>query len=56
MREGDGIEMGWVERKEVLEWIDRGGGLFGDWVKGVVEGIWMGGGRRMMVWGEKRGE
>lgn len=54
LTEGDAIQMGWLDRKDVLQWIDTAPALFGDSLKAVVHGISMGAATTMMVSGEKR--
>ena len=41
LTEGDAIQMGWLDRKDVLQWIDTAPALFGDSLKAVVHGISM---------------
>ena len=54
LTEGDAIQMGWLDRKDVLQWIDTAPALFGDSLKAVVHGISMGAATTMMVSGKKR--
>ena len=49
---GDAIQMGWLDRKDVIQWINIALTLFGDSIKTVVHGISMGGATTMMVSGE----
>lgn len=56
LTEGDAIQMGWLDRKDVLQWIDTTPALFGDSLKAVVHGISMGAATTMMVSGEKTPE
>lgn len=56
LTEGDAIQMGWLDRKDVLQWIDTAPALFGDSLKAVVHGISMGAATTMMVSGEKTPE
>lgn len=49
---GDAIQMGWLDRKDVLQWIDVAPTLFGDSLEAVVHGISMGAATTMMVSGE----
>lgn len=49
LTEGDAIQMGWLDRKDVLQWIDTAPALFGDSLKAVVHGISMGAATTMMV-------
>lgn len=52
LSEGDAIQMGWLDRKDVMQWIDTAPSLFGDSLKAVVHGISMGAATTMMVSGE----
>ena len=52
LSEGDAIQMGWLDRKDVLQWIDIAPTLFGDSLQAVVHGISMGAATTMMVSGE----
>ena len=56
LTEGDAIQMGWLDRKDVLQWIDVVPALFGDSLQAVVHGISMGAATTMMVSGEKTPE
>ena len=56
LSEGDAIQMGWLDRKDVLQWIDIAPTLFGDSLQAVVHGISMGAATTMMVSGEKTPE
>ena len=56
LTEGDAIQMGWLDRKDVLQWIDVAPTLFGDSLQAVVHGISMGAATTMMVSGEKTPE
>ena len=49
---GDAIQMGWLDRKDVMEWIDAAPSLFGDSLSVVVHGISMGAATTMMLSGE----
>lgn len=42
LTEGDAIQMGWLDRKDVMQWIDVAPALFGDSLQAVVHGISMG--------------
>lgn len=48
---GDAIQMGWLDRLDVLRWIDVAGDVFGDDFM-VINGISMGGATTMMLSGE----
>ena len=50
---GDAIQMGWLDRKDVLQWIATAPALFGDSLTAVVHGISMGAATTMMVSGEE---
>ena len=52
LTEGNAIQMGWLDRKDVLQWIDLLPSLFGDSLHTVVHGISMGAATTMMVSGE----
>ena len=49
---GDAIQMGWLDRKDVVEWIEVAPELFGDSLSMVVHGLSMGGATVMMTSGE----
>ena len=53
LTEGDAFQMGWLDRKDVIQWIDTAPSLFGDSLQAVVHGISMGAATTMMVSGEK---
>lgn len=50
--EGKAIQMGWLDRIDVKQWIDIAPSLFGDSLRMVVHGVSMGGATTMMVSGE----
>lgn len=52
LTEGDAIQMGWLDRKDVMQWIDVAPALFGDSLQAVVHGISMGAATTMMLSGE----
>ncbi|MEJ8740895.1 alpha/beta hydrolase [Phocaeicola sp. HCN-6420] len=52
LTEGDAIQMGWLDRKDVMQWINVAPSLFGDSLQAVVHGISMGAATTMMVSGE----
>ena len=49
---GDAVQMGWLDRLDVLQWIDKANELFDDSTRMVVHGISMGAATTMMVSGE----
>lgn len=49
---GDAIQMGWHDRKDVIQWIELAPRLFGDSIQAVVHGISMGAATTMMTSGE----
>lgn len=51
---GDHIQMGWNDRRDVMQWMDVANNLFGGDTKMVVHGISMGAATAMMVSGEKQ--
>ena len=53
LTEGDAFQMGWLDRKDVIQWINAAPALFGDSLQAVVHGISMGAATTMMVSGEK---
>ena len=53
LSEGDAIQMGWLDRKDIMQWIDVAPSLFGDSIQTVVHGISMGAATTMMVSGEQ---
>ena len=53
LSEGEDFQMGWLDRKDVIQWIDTAPALFGDSLQMVVHGISMGAATTMMVSGEK---
>lgn len=50
--EGDAIQMGWLDRKDVIQWIGELPKLFSDSIDVAVHGISMGAATTMMVSGE----
>lgn len=50
---GDAIQMGWLDRLDVMQWIDTTPVIFGDSIEAVVHGISMGAATTMMTSGEK---
>lgn len=53
LSEGNAIQMGWLDRKDVIQWINLAPTIFGDTIQTVVHGISMGAATTMMVSGEK---
>lgn len=53
LSEGDDFQMGWLDRKDVIQWIHTAPALFGDSLQMVVHGISMGAATTMMVSGEQ---
>ena len=51
LTEGDAIQMGWLDRKDVRQWTDVAPALFGDSLQAVVHGISMGAATTMMASG-----
>ena len=49
---GDAFQMGWLDRKDVEQWIDTAPALFGDSLRAVVHGISMGAATTMMLSGD----
>ena len=52
LTEGNAIQMGWLDRKDVMQWIDVAPRIFGDSIRTVVHGISMGAATTMMLSGE----
>jgi len=50
--DGEAFQMGWLDRKDVMQWMDVANKIFGDSTQMVVHGISMGGATTMMVSGE----
>lgn len=53
LSDGEAFQMGWLDRKDVLQWMDVANRLYGDSTQMVVHGISMGGATTMMVSGEQ---
>ena len=53
LSEGDAVQMGWLDRLDVLQWMDTANRLFGDSTRMVVHGVSMGAATTMMVSGEE---
>ena len=52
LSEGNALQMGWLDRKDVMEWMDAANETYGDSTRMVVHGISMGGATTMMISGE----
>ena len=52
LSDGEAFQMGWLDRKDVMQWMDVANKIFGDSTQMVVHGISMGGATTMMVSGE----
>ena len=52
LSEGNAFQMGWLDRKDVMQWMDIANEIYGDSTQMVVHGISMGGATTMMVSGE----
>lgn len=50
---GNAIQMGWLDRKDVMQWINAAPAIFGDSLQIAVHGISMGAATTMMVSGEQ---
>ena len=53
LSEGDYIQMGWLDRKDVMQWIEVTNTLYGDSTEMVIHGISMGAATTMMTSGEE---
>lgn len=56
LSEGDAFQMGWLDRKDVMQWMEVAHQIYGDSTQMVVHGISMGGATTMMVSGETQPE
>ncbi|MBR4846430.1 MAG: alpha/beta hydrolase [Bacteroidaceae bacterium] len=56
LSEGNYLQMGWNDRKDVAQWISTAPTLFGDSLEIVVHGISMGGATTMMLAGDPQPE
>lgn len=54
LSDGDHFQMGWLDRLDVLQWMDVAHRIYGDSTRMVVHGISMGAATTMMVSGEKQ--
>ena len=52
LSDGDAFQMGWLDRKDVMQWMEVANEIFGDSTQMLVHGISMGGSTTMMVSGE----
>lgn len=52
LSEGTAIQMGWLDRKDVMQWMEVAHAVYGDSIRMVVHGISMGATTTMMVSGE----
>lgn len=52
LSDGDAIQMGWLDRKDVMQWMEVANRIYGDSTRMVVHGISMGAATTMMVSGE----
>ena len=53
LSDGDAFQMGWLDRNDVMQWMDVANEIYGDSTQMVVHGISMGGATTMMVSGEE---
>ena len=54
LSEGNAFQMGWLDRKDVMQWMNIANEIYGDRTQMVVHGISMGGATTMMVSGEQQ--
>ena len=54
LSDGDAFQMGWLDRKDVMQWMEVANEIYGDSTQMVVHGISMGGATTMMVSGEQQ--
>jgi fermentation-respiration switch protein FrsA (DUF1100 family) len=54
LSEGNAFQMGWLDRKDVMQWMNIANEIYGDSTQMVVHGISMGGATTMMVSGEQQ--
>lgn len=54
LSDGDAIQMGWLDRKDVMQWMEAAHQIYGDSTRMVVHGISMGAATTMMVSGEQQ--
>ena len=54
LSEGTTFQMGWLDRKDVMQWMNIANEIYGDSTQMVVHGISMGGATTMMVSGEQQ--
>ena len=56
LSDGEAFQMGWLDRKDVMRWMEVANEIFGDNTQMEVHGISMGGATTMMVSGEPQPE
>jgi fermentation-respiration switch protein FrsA (DUF1100 family) len=54
LSEGNAFQMGWLDRKDVMQWMNIANEIYGDSTQMVVHGISMGGATTMMVSSEQQ--
>ena len=54
LSEGNAFQMGWLDRKDVMQWMNIANEIYGESTQMVVHGISMGGATTMMVSGEQQ--
>ena len=54
LSEGNAFQMGWLDRKDVMQWMNIANEIYGDSTQMVVHGISMDGATTMMVSGEQQ--
>ena len=54
LSDGNAFQMGWLDRKDVMQWMEVAHHIYGDSTQMVVHGISMGGATTMMVSGESQ--
>ena len=54
LSEGNAFQMGWLDRKDVMQWMNIANEIYSDSTQMVVHGISMGGATTMMVSGEQQ--
>ncbi len=52
LSDGNAFQMGWLDRKDVMQWMELAHHLYGDSTQMVIHGISMGGATTMMISGE----
>ena len=56
LSDGEAFQMGWLDRKDVMQWMNVANEIYGDSTQMVVHGISMGGATTMMVSGESQAD